>query len=37
MLINAGIKELIYGDGYPDELAMKMLNDCNIKVRQLKK
>jgi dCMP deaminase len=35
MLVNAGIKELVYDDGYPDELAMKILSDSRIKVRKL--
>lgn len=35
MLINAGIKELVYEDGYPDKLAEKILKDCKIKVRKL--
>ncbi len=37
MLINAGIKEFVYEDGYPDELAQKILKDCKIKVRKLDK
>ncbi len=34
MIINAGIKELIYDGEYPDKLAEKMLKDCKIKVRR---
>lgn len=33
MLINAGVTEIIYSGGYPDELAKKMLNESNIKTR----
>lgn len=34
MLINAGIKEIIYFDGYPDKLAEEMLGQADIKVRK---
>jgi dCMP deaminase len=34
MLINAGCKEIIYHGDYPDDLAMQMLNDSNIKLRK---
>ena len=37
MLINAGIKEIIISDGYPDELAERMLKEAGIKVRMLKR
>lgn len=33
MLINAGISEIIYRNPYPDELAMVLLNESNIKIR----
>lgn len=33
MLINAGISEIIYRNPYPDELAMELLNESNIKNR----
>ncbi|KAA0001062.1 MAG: dCMP deaminase family protein [Thermoplasmata archaeon] len=36
MLVNAGIKELIYLQDYPDELAEEILRESNIKVRKLK-
>ena len=36
MLINAGIKEVIISDGYPDELAAQFLKAAKIKVRKLK-
>jgi len=32
MMINAGIKNLVYAGGYPDELAEKMLKESKIKV-----
>ncbi len=35
MLINAGIKEIIISDGYPDELAEEMLKEAGIKVSPL--
>lgn len=35
MLINAGIKEIIYENDYPDELAMNMLTESNIGIRKL--
>ncbi len=35
MLINAGIKEIIYENDYPDELAMNMLTESNIEIRKL--
>lgn len=37
MLVNAGIKEIIYQNDYPDKLAEKILMESNIKVRKLKK
>jgi len=37
MLINAGITELVYDEGYPDELAMKIINDSEMKVRKFEK
>ena len=35
MLINAGVKELVFSGDYPDELAKKMLGESNIKIRNL--
>ncbi|HDL09713.1 MAG TPA: cytidine deaminase [Candidatus Omnitrophica bacterium] len=35
MLINAGIKEIVIGDGYPDELSIKMLEEAKVKLRKL--
>lgn len=36
MLINAGIKEIIISDGYPDKIAEKFLKEAKIKVRRIK-
>ena len=36
MLINAGIKEIVIKEGYPDKLAEEMLKEAGIKVRQLR-
>lgn len=35
MLINAGIKEVVYQESYPDELAQQMLTEAKIKMRKL--
>jgi dCMP deaminase len=35
MLINAGVKEIIFSGDYPDELAKKMLSESNIKIQNL--
>ncbi len=35
MLVNAGIKEIVYENGYPDELAKEILKESEIKVREL--
>lgn len=32
MIINAGIKRIVFGGGYPDELAMELLNEAGIEV-----
>jgi dCMP deaminase len=37
MLINAGIKEIVISDGYPDKMAMDFLKEAKIKVRKVKK
>jgi len=37
MLINAGVKEVVISDGYPDKMAMDFLKKAKIKVRTLKK
>lgn len=36
MLINAGIKEVIIADGYPDKLAQDFLKQAGIKVKRIK-
>lgn len=36
MIINAGLKEIIFRDSYPDELAEKLLEEGKIKIRQFK-
>jgi dCMP deaminase len=35
MIINAGITDIIYRDGYSDELAARMLEESSINVRKL--
>lgn len=35
MLVNAEIKEIVYLNDYPDELAKEILRESNIKVRKL--
>ena len=35
MLINAGIANIYYVEGYPDELSAKMLDEAGIKVIQV--
>lgn len=35
MLINAGIKEVVISDGYPDKMAMDFLTKAKIKVRRI--
>lgn len=37
MLINAGIKEIVISDGYPDKMAMDFFKEAKIKVRKVKK
>ncbi len=36
MLINAGIKRIVYKEGYPDEFAKEILKETGIKVEQFK-
>jgi len=36
MIINAGIKEIVISDGYPDALAKKFLKEAKIKIRTVK-
>ena len=35
MLINAGIKEIVITEGYPDKMAMDFLKEAKIKIRKL--
>jgi len=35
MLINAGVKKIVFLDGYPDPLADEMLSEANIEVERL--
>lgn len=35
MLINAGISEIVYENGYPDEMSAAMLNEAGVKLRRL--
>lgn len=37
MLINAGIREVIYENPYPDELSMQMLEEAGVKLRVFKR
>ncbi|MFH1406755.1 MAG: cytidine/deoxycytidylate deaminase family protein [Candidatus Omnitrophota bacterium] len=37
MLINAGINEIVIGDGYPDKFAMEFLDSAGIPVRTREK
>ena len=34
MLINAGITEIVYAEGYPDDLARELLDESGIVVRR---
>jgi len=36
MLINAGVREIIIAEGYPDEMAGKFLREAKIKIRKVK-
>ena len=35
MVINARVREIVYRVPYPDELAMQLLNDAEVRVRRL--
>ena len=37
MLINAGVKEIVFSGDYPDDLAKKMLSESEIKIRNYNK
>ncbi|MDR0851404.1 MAG: cytidine deaminase, partial [Clostridiales Family XIII bacterium] len=32
MIINAGIRKIVVGEGYPDELSEKMLEEAGLKI-----
>jgi dCMP deaminase len=36
MIINSGIKKIIYADEYPDELSKELLAESSVEVQQLK-
>ncbi len=36
MLINAGIKEIVISEGYPDEMALAFLKEAKIKIKKFK-
>lgn len=35
MLINAGIVEIVYESGYPDEMSVSMLSEAGVRLRRL--
>jgi dCMP deaminase len=35
MLINAGIQEIYYDEGYPDDLSLDMIEESKIKLTKL--
>ena len=35
MLINAGIKEIVIAEGYPDKMAMDFLKEAKVRIRKL--
>ncbi len=36
MLINAGVVEFVYAEGYPDELSAELIEEAGIRIRQFK-
>jgi len=34
MLINAGIRRIVYGDGYPDELSLSLLEQAGVRLER---
>lgn len=36
MIINAGIKRIVYGEGYPDEFALELLREAGVTVELYK-
>ncbi len=37
MIINAGIGEIVYAEGYPDRLSLDLLADTDIVVRKVER
>jgi len=37
MLINAGVKRVVYRDSYPDELAQEMMAEAGVRMEQLER
>ena len=37
MLINSGVKRICYGDGYPDKLALEMLDEAGIELVKMER
>ena len=37
MIINAGIKRVVYKDGYPDEFSMQLFNEAGTKIEKFDK
>jgi dCMP deaminase len=35
MLINAGIREIYYADGYPDELSSQLMSEAGIVLQKV--
>lgn len=35
LIINAGIKRIVYGFNYPDEFSIKLLNEAGIEIEYL--
>jgi deoxycytidylate deaminase len=35
MLVNAGVREFVIADGYPDELAREIMEQAGVVVRRL--
>ncbi|MBQ4268211.1 MAG: cytidine deaminase, partial [Clostridia bacterium] len=34
MIINAGIKRVVYKEGYPDEFSLKLFNEAGVSVEK---
>jgi len=37
MLINAGVVEFVYAEGYPDELSAELIAEAGVKIRRLER